>query len=237
MHKTLLFLGYSVCAVLSLKGQNVPSATIADTPLALYKAETRLSPHLYNGNRYHIYDSRSKDHQFFETETWQDGSVVYDGQLYEPINMLYDIVKDKVVVRHQERIGLVQLQSERIKSFRVLEHQFVRLEADPQSGISVTGFYDLLYSGKTALIVRRTKQRQEQIESNKVTVSFPEKTFYYLKKDDKYHIIRSKQAVLGLLKEDKRALKRHLRDKKIKYRKTTELALIEIATQYDKLHP
>lgn len=218
-------------ALTPIASKNTPSL-----PLALYESATILSPHLYNGLRYHIYDSRSKDHQFFELEDWGNGAISYDGQLFESIPMLYDIVKDKVVIKYQSRSGLIQLQSERIKEFSYINHHFIRIEENKEAGIELsTGFYDLLYDGKTQVLARRMKQRQEQIENNRVNVYFLPKTFFYIKKDGIYHPIHSKTAALNVFNDQKKALKKDLRDQRIKYRKAKEKALVQMATKYDHL--
>lgn len=242
MQKRLVLLTATLWMSLSVRCQVTDTSTVAqhapDSPLALYQSATRYSPHLYNGPRYHIYDSRSKEHQFFESEDWQTGSVFYDGQLYRNISLLYDIFKGYVVVRHPERSGLVQLQSERVREFSLADTRFVRIEKNEEMGIDIpTGFYQLLYDGKTQVLARRVKERQEQIESNKITVYFPPKNFFYIKKDGVYHIIRSKKAALALFSDQKSALRRSLRENRINYRKSRDLALIQMATQYDKLRP
>lgn len=227
---------------LSASGQVTDTSMVTEnamgSPLALYQSATRYSPHLYNGPRYHIYDSRSKEHQFFESEDWQAGSVYYDGQRYRNISLLFDIFKGYVVVRHPERSGLVQLQSERIGEFTIADNRFVRIEKNEEKGVDIpTGFYQLLYDGKTRVLARRVKERQEQIENNKITVYFPPKNFFYIKKDGVYHIIRSKKAALSLFSEHKSTLRKSLRENRINFRKSRDLALIQMATQYDKLRP
>jgi hypothetical protein len=230
--------------ILMVKGQT--SEASSDTlsspsplPSALYQEATILSPHLYNGQRYHIYDSRSKDHQFFQIEDWKQGIIEYDGQRFEAIPMLYDIVKDVVVIKYYGRSGLIQLQSERIKTFAFIDHNFIRIEENKDQGVDVTtGFYDLLYNGNTKVLARRIKQRQEQIEGNKVNVYFLPRNLFYLQKDGLYYPIHSQKVAFDLFKDQKKALKKHLRERHIKFRKDRENALIQMATQYDKLtHP
>ncbi len=48
------------------------------------------------------------------------------------------------------------------------------------------------------------KQRQEQIENNKVNVYFLPKTVFYIKKDGIYHPINSKIAALNVFDRQKR---------------------------------
>lgn len=241
MQKTLPVLIASFWVSIASYGQATELSPIASKnpsplPLAIYESATILSPHLYNGQRYHIYDSRSKDHQFFELEDWRDGSISYDGQSFDSIPMLYDIVKDKVIIKYLTRSGLIQLQSERVKEFSYINHRFIRIEENKEAGIELsTGFYDLLYDGKTQVLARRMKQRQEQIENNRVNVYFLPKTFFYIKKDGIYHPIHSKRAAFNVFEDQKKVLKKHLRDQRIKYRKAKENAIVQMAIKYDQL--
>ncbi|WP_051398219.1 hypothetical protein [Runella limosa] len=227
---------------LTLLGQTAKVATTSpQKPITetLYQNATELSQHLYNGQRYHIYDSRSKDHQFFQVEDWRLGSFDYDGQHFENIPIMYDIVKDLLVIYYQGRSGLIQLQSERVSRFSYIDHHFVRIEQNKVLGTTVpTGFYDFLYDGKTKVVARWTKQRQEQIESNRVNVYFLPKNFFYIQKEGEFHLITSKKSALALFGEHKKELKKHLREKRIKFRKNREEALVTIAKHYDQLvHP
>lgn len=238
MNKRLLSILFFLQFAITVQGQTV-KASKSSLPETLYQNATTLSQHLYNGQRYHIYDSRSKDHQFFQLEDWQPGNIEYDEQAFVSIPMLYDIVKDLVVIQLQGRSGLVQLQSERVSAFSFLDHRFIRLQQDREKGIAPpTGFYDLLYNGNTRVLARWTKQRQEQIEGNTVNVYFLPKHFFYLQKDGDYHLITSKNSAFALFGEHKKDLKKHLREKRIKFRKNREQALITLATHYDQLvHP
>lgn len=240
MNKPFLsFLFFSQLALTAFAQTAKVASAQNSVPEALYQNATVLSQHLYNGQRYHIYDSRSKDHQFYQFEDWRPGNIEYDGQAFSQIPIMYDIVKDIVVIPYEGRSGLIQLQSERITRFSYIDHQFVRIQQDKEHGITVpTGFYDLLYNGPTKVIARWTKQRQEQIESNKVNVYFLPKNFFYIQKEGEYHLITSKNSALALFGEHKKALKKHLREKRIKFRKNREQALITLATHYDQLiHP
>ena len=63
-------------------------------------------------------------------------------------------------------------------------------------------------------------------------------TFFYIKKDGIYHPIHSKRAALNVFEDQKKLLKKHLRDQRIKYRKAKENAIVQMAIKYDQLlHP
>ena len=204
-------------------------------PVARYKEATSISQNLYNGRLYYVYDSRQEEHQFFESRKWTKGSLFYDGQRFDSIQMLYDLVKDEVVIKHFNGDNLL-LQTAKVRDFNLLNHRYRRLI----SGVDIeptmrTGFYDLLYDGNSRLLVRRTKQRQEKIVDKRVITLFPPKNFYYIFKEGHYHSVYSKKAVLNLFPEHKRALKKSLREQNIIYRKERELAIVKVVALYDQL--
>ncbi|MEZ4900343.1 MAG: hypothetical protein R2822_00490 [Spirosomataceae bacterium] len=231
-----IFLVSVICFGQTSAALNTATTTPPNLATTMYQAATILSPHLYNGNRYHIYDSRSLDHQFFQTEEWAKGVIEYDGQRFEEVPMLYDIFKDQVVIQYKGHPGLIQLQSERVRAFSYIDHHFIRIESDRTAGVNLsTGFYDILYDGKTQVLARRTKLRQEQIEGDKVKVSFSSKDVFYIKKEGKYYSANTKNGVLSVFEDQKKALKKYLREQRLNYRKNTEVALVKLATYYDQI--
>jgi len=228
-------------------GQNLSEAIGGASPsktspgvqkaLTLYDSVTVESQHLYNGKQYYMYDSREVEHQFFLTEDWAVGSVFYDGQRFEQVPLLYDIVKDEVVVRYRAGFSNVTLQNPKVRSFTLAGHNFMRVEADTGrvEGLR-TGFYDQLYTGKTKVLARRRKVRQQQLSDTKITILFPIKDQLYLYKNGAYQPVRSKNSVLALLPEYKRLLRKELRKQNLNFRDNREEAVITMATRYDELN-
>ena len=219
-------------------GQSAPkelAAGGASYPETQYKQATALSQNLYNGRVYYLYDPRSEEHQFYVDRKWEKGSVYYDGQRFDSIPMMYDIVRDELVIR--SLVGdYMLLQSDRVKYFDLMDHHFDRMITgkDISSGMR-TGFYDLIYEGKTRTIVRRKKERQEKILEKKIIALFPQKDLYYIFQGGMYHQVRSKKSVLALFPEKSRELKKALRDQHIKYRKNREAAIATMVARYDEL--
>ena len=213
-----------------------PATPGAQVALALYDSATIESQHLYNGLQYYIYDSPSDEHQFYRTEEWEIGSVFYGGQLFRGVPLLYDIVKDQLVARYKQGFGNVTLQSQKVGYFTVPGHTFVRVEADTGrvEGLR-TGFYDQLYTGKTKVVARRVKERQQDLSDRKVTINFPQKDVYYLYQAGEYHPVRTKKSVLTYLADQKRPLKKYLRDRHLTFRDNRQAAILALARHYDEL--
>jgi len=221
-------------------GQNelAKASSVKETvafPVALYKAATAQSQNLYNGRQYYMYDSRSEEHQFFLDRKWKKGSVLYDGQVFDSIPMLYDIFRDELVIKHFNGDDLL-LQSEKTDYFILNGHRFERLESGKEINDQMrTGFYDILYNGKTRTLVRRSKQRQETIQEKRIIALFPQKNFFYISKNGSYHAVHSKKSVFNLFPEHKKQLRKVLKDQKINFKKDRELAIARIVAAYDEL--
>jgi hypothetical protein len=98
-----------------------------------------------------------------------------------------------------------------------------------------TGFYDVVYGGKSRTLVRRTKSRQEKIVDKRVIAYYPEKNFFYVFKDGRYHSVHTKKSALELFEDRKRELRKVLRENKIKFRKNREMAIVKMVETYDNL--
>jgi hypothetical protein len=208
---------------------------ITKMPVARYKEATAISQNLYNGRVYYIYDSRQEEHQFFENKKWTKGVIEYDGQQFDSISMLYDIVRDEVIIKHFNGDNLL-LQPAKVRQFTIFNHHYQRLT----SGVDIepemkTGFYDLLYNGESKALVRRTKQRQEKIVDKRIITLFPPKDFYYIRKDGHYHAVRSKKSVMTLFPENQKLLRKALREHNIRFRKERETAIATIVALQDQL--
>lgn len=232
----------------STPGASTPGASTlgASTPghayaKALYDSATVESQHLYNGQQYFVYDSQAEEHQFFLSRNWITGSVFYDGQQFDSIPLMYDIVKDQVVVQYTQSFGNVSLQSEKVSHFYLSDgelagHTFIRLEGGQNTVTGIrTGFYDLVYDGTSRVIARRAKTRQQTVSDTRIIVTFPYKETFYLYTGGKYHQVASKKSVLAFMPDQKRVLSKYLKEQKIKFRHNREAAILALASHYDQL--
>ena len=202
----------------------------------LYSRSLGAGSHLLNGVQYKEYNAHLDDvgHPYFASDDWVDGSVHYDGDVYEPVAILYDLVKEKVVIEHPYAGIKLELISEKIKYFSMPGHRFVRLDADTIKNSSIsTGFYDLLYDGRTKFYVKRQKEQKEQIVAGDLQVQFSEKDRFYIFKKGLYVPVKTKSSVLNVLKDRKTEVRKYIRKNKIHFRKSREEAITRVVSFYD----
>jgi hypothetical protein len=195
--------------------------------------------HLFSGSEYVELNMPRRGHPFHKTREWEEGAIFFDGILYANVPMLYDVLRDQVVISHasEENIFVkIKLNNDRIGYFNFMGDTFVQVSGKTASGTSLAqGLYHQLYDGEVGVVAKRVKTRQDLIESQTVIAVFTPKDRYYIRKDGQYHPVKSKGSVIEVFKEHKKELARHLRKTGIRFRENREAAIIALAKQYDAL--
>ena len=194
---------------------------------------------LYNGSEYAGYPIRlTEGHQFFDTNELVNGSIVYDGVLYENVPIQIDLVTELVIINSFGGAYRMQLINEKISSFKLLDHTFIRLVKDSTNrNVISTGFYDQLYAGNIAVLKKEQKKIRENVSIvTGITGSVTENDFYYLKKNEKFYTVKNKNALLEVLHDKKKDIKQFIRKNKLKFRKDPDNVLIQVASYYDTLN-
>ena len=190
---------------------------------------------LYNGVDRTFYHPLIKGFAFFLTDSLQTGSIVYDGMLYKNVPMQYDIYAGEIMIRHY-RGYRIKLLTERVSEFDLAGHHFVRHVYNSSAASSLrTGFYDHVYSGKTAFLVKRAKLLDEKL-TDKVEQEFLPNDLYYIFRNGHYYTCRSFRGLLGILQGRSRQVRRYLRHNRIRYRADPELAILKATQYYDTLN-
>jgi hypothetical protein len=188
---------------------------------------------LYNGYEYIRNGTPAKGFPFFDSDSLLPGSLSYDGILYQDIPMEYDLVQDELVIPDYTGKTLISLISGKIDHFSIRTHHFRYLEAEKTaSALPKTGFYEVLYaSGPATLLARREKKLF--FPSNRDDLArYDQENFYFLQLGDRFYRVDGKDDLLEALKDKKDALKKYIRDNKIRFSKQLEKALIQTTGYY-----
>ena len=201
---------------------------------AYYQTLGEESP-LYNGSEYLEYAyTLQEGHPFFLSTNFVNGNVNLDGMIFRDVPMLYDIIKDQLIIQDFQRVYKINLPADRVQQFFLLGHLFVRLTRDSTDQIK-TGFYDRLYNGKTSLFAKREKkilEKYSNVQISKVVIS---QNIYYIKKDGIYRAVKNKSSMLAVLKNKKKDVQQYLKTNNIKFKQEPERAMIMAVKYYDQL--
>lgn len=192
---------------------------------------------IYEGREYASLNYQVKGHAFFESNNWQEGSLMYKGQFYPKVSMLYDLAAEEVVVKNSGVLFRVKLYKDKVDHFSLLNHHFVNIgPAEAQGTPLVPGFYDRLYNGNVKLFVKRKKTVKESIVNMAQLREFVQKNLYFIEKGGEFYPVKSKGAVLKVLKDQKKEIRRHLKKNKIWFKKNPEEAILTMVEFYDQAH-
>ena len=203
--------------------------------VALYDHYTDDNAPVFNGRAYLYYTFKMEGRPFFQADDLSKGWIGYQGRVYDPLSILYDLVRNEVVVLLPDSNSRAVLHNEFIDSFQIAGHTFISLKEDHDQNLYNTGFYDVLHNGHVQLLARRTKVMQEVLNDNFVLTIISPKDFFYIHKNGLYYLVSNKKDVFRLLADKKNDIKKMMRRRHIKLnRKTFENTLITVVAFYDR---
>ncbi|MDT0607748.1 hypothetical protein [Croceitalea rosinachiae] len=166
---------------------------------------------LYQGIVYsEKYRTINEETQFFKTSRFLSGSVNYEGQDYYDLDLKYDVYDDKVLLKLATSVGggTLQLFSDRLNSFVIDGHNFIKILPKDTPQINLYGFYEVSMSGTYfTLFTKLTKKSFQRNDRSSIYYEFvPGKSEYVLLYDGAYHVIGSKKDVTKLFPNQKKPI-------------------------------
>lgn len=224
-------------------GQGVLKSTSDSLPsyenaVSLYNSSTKRQSLLFNGSEYKESDVEAQGHPYFGNEYMEEGSIHYEDELYSHIPMLYDVVKDRIIIEHYDHTGRgvkLILHEERIKSFSLEGHNFIRISNDSLNNSLKPGFYHLLYDGLVKVLAKRRKTVSETLDQRGVETSYEIKDYYLILRDDVYYSLSGRSSILRILKDKKKLLTQFIREARLDFRNSKEDAIVRTVKYYDTL--
>jgi hypothetical protein len=215
---------------------NVFYKNAVNNAIKLYHQSSGDQSGIYNGSQYGGYNFPFKEgHPYFSTDQFTMGSIEYDGVVYDSVMLLYDEIIEVVVM--QNVVIRVQLITDKIAGFKIVNNNFIRIVKDSNSSSLIsTGFYNLLYEGNITLLKKEVKSIREQITNTDGLLRFvDQKIHYYIKEADTYHTIKRKKDLLELFSSHKKQVQQYIRENHLSYRKDRDNTLIKVTAYYDGL--
>jgi hypothetical protein len=191
---------------------------------------------LYNGSEYPGYDFQfKKGSPFFLTDRFTRADILYDGILYKDVSILYDDLKDILVL--EDSLYPIQLHSRRVAEFNISGHHFMRPEKnDLNNSISDQQFYELLFDGKISIFKKQVKTIVQDISANEgVEKSIVESDNYYIKRHGVFNLIRDQNDLIRVLNDREKEIRDFLKKNKLKFRKNKENTLLQVAGYYEQI--
>jgi hypothetical protein len=234
IHKKVLFLLLLFFHFKNLQAQHAPDSSFTEA-VAVYDKTVSINKHLYNGSEYTDFDHRIKGDPFYKSLVFATGTIVYDGILYNDVQLFYDIWNDAVVIKNYNGLPLL-LVKEKISAFSLAGDSFVRISEDSMGTATQSGFYEVLYNGNTKLFARHKKTVVDRLNLQYTESVFEQTDSYYILKDDVLYQANDKRSALNIMKDKKNELAKFIHQNKVKFKKDKRNAFIKTVAFYDSLN-
>ena len=211
-----------------------------DTALRIYHSYLTPETGLFRGVEYATYDFTLREgNPYFGEKRRRQGSVLYDSVLYDHVLLLYDEVKDLVILWDFTNLYKVNLFPELIDRFTIEDHRFIRLKDSLNPNQPHNGFYEVLYQGRMMLLKKEKKVIREDLSSGPTAEYYIEgaDTSWYLKKNNVYYPVNTTRSLLHALKDRSREVKRFIRSNGLSMRRDRENTLLKVSAWYDSTFP
>jgi hypothetical protein len=190
---------------------------------------------IYNGTEYIEYAfTLEEGHPFFKSSAFTNGDIYFDGMLFLGVPMLYDLIKDQVVIRNFHNLYKINLPADKIQQFILSEHVFVRIVRNNFNGMN-TGFYEQLYKGKIGLFAKREKEIVEKRGTQQIDNVVISTNAYYVMKKDIYYKFKNERSLLKILNDKKKEIQQYLKKNRVRYKDDPERSMIMVIEYYNRL--
>jgi len=223
-------------AAQELINDSITSSLYNSFPVSLYYNAIGENAHIYTGYEYFTPDRNIKGSTYFLSDGPVPSRLIYDDSYYQDIPVLFDIARDELVVNRLGQNFKISLVNDKLMSFTVRNHEFIRISGDSAHGIELeSGFYDKMYAGKTIVLVKRKRKLQETLVYNSAVYEYKDDYKYYVISAGLIVQVDSKSSVLELFKSKKAEIKSFLRKNKLNFKSDFEKALVATSAYYDQL--
>jgi hypothetical protein len=240
--RDLTFLLLSTLTALRMEAQSSPQDnSIPDSAGAgaLRQYHSYVAPEvgLYRGIQYIDYElTVQKGQPFLGPNSVRFGSVWYGGIRYDRVPMLYDLVKEQLVVMDPFNVFKISLYMDLVDSFALDGHLYFRIRDSLAPSSMRSGFWDRIYPGRFVLLKRERKALNENIMIGPDNVRFfiDGSVSYYFERSGVYHPVNNKKELFDALKDRRRSeIRRVMRKSGLYWHDNKEQLLQLVAAWYD----
>jgi hypothetical protein len=149
------------------------------------------------------YRVANKSYPYFNSPYFLIGSIEYDGDLYFNLNMKYNLYEQEIILQVKSRNSSevrIKLFKDKIKSFTIGNHQFVKISSIDSNAFNIFGFYEVTYNdqGFSLLIKHKKSKKDLYLNSLKYSEYVYAKKEYIILFEGNYKEIKSKKDIIYL---------------------------------------
>jgi hypothetical protein len=163
------------------------------------------------------YRTLENNSQYFFSNQFLPGDLIYNGQPYYDVDMKYDIYEDQLIIRLVDNSGYfaIKLIKELVESFQIGNHLFLNssyLQSKKES--QSMGFCEVLYQTQNISFFKKHLNNKQERRNDR----FAYTQFIYRKKilfsyGDKFYELSSKKDLINTLPDQKKTINSFYKNK------------------------
>lgn len=206
--------------------------------ISIYDTHIGKNSFLNTGSGYYNPYFGVNGHQYFNEDYWEQGSLIYEGYIFEDIYLKYDIYRDLLLIENfnsDGRLSPIQLFRPKVNSFELMGHYFIWIDNDTISNIKA-GFYNQMYKGRgLEVLIKRRKEIVHVNSINSIGEKFSIKDRYYIKKNETFYKVNKKGSVIKVLEDRKKEIKSFIKKNNFRFKHNPDQQLVKVVEYYDSL--
>lgn len=231
----LFFLSFQTGLGQNTQDDSIMLVRARNNAIQVFLHSMKESSPVYQGREFIPYNQNIKGSPFFMNTEPVNGTLEYNGIEYPNIFFTLDQVADKVVLKNFTNEYLMIAPSEKIRRFNIGNHFFFRPETEQKfNGLNDTGFYEILYPGKTMVVAKKTKKVQ-YYPGEDLPYQFTSYSNYFIYDQEIFREVGSQKELISFYKNKDSEIRKFLRNEKINFKKNREEVLVRSAKFYDQL--
>jgi hypothetical protein len=222
-----------LCLSLTSLAQPAPVDSAASIPTAraavFYQSYIGPDAAIYNGILYQQNDRVAEGDPWFISGNLTAGTLVYEDLTYTHIPMMYDLVRDQLVISDPKG-QLITPPAARVQQFTFAGHVFVYGSVN-----NTTGYFEQLATGYASLFCRHSKKVEEILENGQFHRFITAHEQYYLLRQGRYYSVASEKQLITLLSDKKKELEQFRQANDTQHKKDPATAMQAIVDHYNQL--
>jgi hypothetical protein len=236
--RILMLLSFYCTFFLSVNAQssNVDSTfykSVWQTALKNYRQTAGSNLQIYKGAEYTSYYPHTAGSPFFMSDSLQWGMVSYDGILYPDLQLKYDLASNELLLQAPQQL-LIKLAPEKVDSFIIDDHAFIKVTGDSSHKIMPPDFYERLYTGSMVVWLKPRKQAARTFNPADPD-RFVQYDTYSIETNGQYRTVANEKDLLALFGDQRTPIKKYLRKEGVSFKKEPGVAIVKAVTYYDSL--
>lgn len=190
---------------------------------------------LLNGRIWHNQYTKVTGDQFFITNTFMKGYVIFNGTKYTNLDLQFDIANDELILKSAMH-PIIMINKEMVDSFCISDgySKYYVINAGNDTANTLRGYVNVLYNGPTTMYVKFSKKVQPLGADGKNDLFIQEHKIY-VSHDGELIPVTGKKALFELFGDRKMQVTNFIKSNKIKVNQKNPFSYVPVLRYYDSM--